>query len=352
MTDSKNYLTIDPSRELEFPRPLTESHKLPLTLYNNHPESAIAFKIKTTAPKQYCVRPNSGRIAPSGNTEVLVVLQGLKEEPPAGFRSRDKFLIQSIRIPGDVMALEGDELQLRLKELWANAEALKKRMPDAAAEVLVEKKLRCVFLTDDGDVKRQRHLSDISERGSPTRDSSVRQEFTDATGISPRASVASNLGLDHEEAADSGASPTYPGSGQPSENATESARGASEALQPSRGNLGKKPSTSHMPTPVPSADSPSTPSVADRELRDAREKIKTLQAACEGYKAEIERLNGLRQRSAKSDYTAWDSAGTGDARQGKHDLQHVGKQEGVGMLMAAFMAVVAFLFGVYYKKLF
>ena len=28
------------------------------------------LKVKTTAPKQYCVRPNSGRIDPGANVEV------------------------------------------------------------------------------------------------------------------------------------------------------------------------------------------------------------------------------------------------------------------------------------------
>jgi hypothetical protein len=34
---------------------------------NNQP---VAFKVKTTAPKQYCVRPNSGRIEPGEKVEV------------------------------------------------------------------------------------------------------------------------------------------------------------------------------------------------------------------------------------------------------------------------------------------
>ncbi|KAJ2238178.1 phosphatidylinositol-binding protein scs2, partial [Coemansia sp. RSA 455] len=52
---------------------------LRLTNKNNSP---VAFKVKTTAPKQYCVRPNAGRIEPGESVEVQVVLQPMKEEPP------------------------------------------------------------------------------------------------------------------------------------------------------------------------------------------------------------------------------------------------------------------------------
>lgn len=32
------------------------------------------FKIKTTAPKKYCVRPNSGALKPKGVTEIAGIL--------------------------------------------------------------------------------------------------------------------------------------------------------------------------------------------------------------------------------------------------------------------------------------
>lgn len=51
------------------PGPLTILVKRTLSVTNNnaHP---IAFKVKTTAPKQYCVRPNSGRIEPGETVSV------------------------------------------------------------------------------------------------------------------------------------------------------------------------------------------------------------------------------------------------------------------------------------------
>ena len=55
--------------------------------------------MKTTAPKQYCVRPNSGRIEPGQEVEIQVLLQAMKEDPPLDARCRDKFLVQSVGIP-------------------------------------------------------------------------------------------------------------------------------------------------------------------------------------------------------------------------------------------------------------
>lgn len=39
-------------------------------LLKNPTEHPILFKIKTTAPKRYCVRPNSGLLEPNHNLEV------------------------------------------------------------------------------------------------------------------------------------------------------------------------------------------------------------------------------------------------------------------------------------------
>ncbi|KAK4147944.1 PapD-like protein [Dichotomopilus funicola] len=87
---------IDPV-ELGFRRPFTVEVSQVLKIKNVN-SSPIAFKVKTTAPKQYCVRPNSGRIEPGRDVEVSVLLQAMKQEPPADAKCRDKFLVQSVVI--------------------------------------------------------------------------------------------------------------------------------------------------------------------------------------------------------------------------------------------------------------
>ncbi|KAG8704890.1 phosphatidylinositol-binding protein scs2, partial [Ceratobasidium sp. 394] len=86
---------LNPSKELGFNRPLTQIARRTLTItnYNLQP---IVFKVKTTAPKHYCVRPNSGTIEPGGSTDVQVLMQAMREDPPLSDKCKDKFLVQSM----------------------------------------------------------------------------------------------------------------------------------------------------------------------------------------------------------------------------------------------------------------
>merc|ERR1712225_185821 len=71
---------IEPT-ELAFARPFTTEVSQSLKIRNSN-RTPVAFKVKTTAPKQYCVRPNSGRIEPGKEVEVTVLLQAMKQDPP------------------------------------------------------------------------------------------------------------------------------------------------------------------------------------------------------------------------------------------------------------------------------
>ncbi|KAL3608592.1 phosphatidylinositol-binding protein scs2 [Fusarium poae] len=86
--------------ELSFKRPFTTEVSQILTLKNPNP-TPVAFKVKTTAPKQYCVRPNAGRIEAGQSFDVSVLLQAMKQDPAPDARCRDKFLVQSTAITAD-----------------------------------------------------------------------------------------------------------------------------------------------------------------------------------------------------------------------------------------------------------
>ncbi|KAI9305483.1 PapD-like protein [Cunninghamella echinulata] len=75
-------VALDPPSQLIFKRPLTQPIEEILYVKNvgNEP---LAFKVKTTAPKKYCVRPNS------------IVFQPFREEPPPDYKCKDKFLVQT-----------------------------------------------------------------------------------------------------------------------------------------------------------------------------------------------------------------------------------------------------------------
>ncbi|KAI0024183.1 VAMP-associated protein [Xylariomycetidae sp. FL0641] len=118
---------IDP-QELGFHRPFTVEVQEVLRIRNPNPHP-VAFKVKTTAPKQYCVRPNSGRVEPGKEVEVAVILQAMKQEPPPDTKCRDKFLVQSV-------AITGDKEFSNLAAIWDNIEK----------SAVQEKKIRVIFM--------------------------------------------------------------------------------------------------------------------------------------------------------------------------------------------------------------
>lgn len=70
----------------------------------NPTDKSIAFKVKTTAPKRYCVRPNNGIISPGKSVNVAVMLQPQGEGQTAATpqeKNKHKFMIQSVFASGD-----------------------------------------------------------------------------------------------------------------------------------------------------------------------------------------------------------------------------------------------------------
>ncbi|KAI4105345.1 MAG: hypothetical protein L6R37_002795 [Teloschistes peruensis] len=132
---------LDPP-ELGFRRPFTHEVTQLLRLRNPGTEP-IAFKVKTTAPKQYCVRPNSGKIDVGRDIEVQVLLQAMKEDPPPDARCRDKFLVQTV-------ALSRDSDTTNVPAIWQNIEKANKSS-------IQERKIRVAFLPVDGNASTPSH---------------------------------------------------------------------------------------------------------------------------------------------------------------------------------------------------
>lgn len=59
----------------------------------NKSQNHVAFKVKTTSPKKYCVRPNTGIIKPRASCDFTVTMQAQKAPPP-DMACKDKFLVQ------------------------------------------------------------------------------------------------------------------------------------------------------------------------------------------------------------------------------------------------------------------
>ncbi|KAF2946079.1 hypothetical protein DAI22_02g265400 [Oryza sativa Japonica Group] len=123
-SDSRELLGIDPP-ELIFPFELKKQISCSLHLTNKTDEY-VTFKVKTTSPKKYCVRPNNGIVAPQSTSDVLVTMQAQREAPP-DMQCKDKFLVQSAivtqeltpkDITGDMFTKESgnvvDEVKLKV----------------------------------------------------------------------------------------------------------------------------------------------------------------------------------------------------------------------------------------------
>lgn len=61
----------------------------------------VAFKVKTTAPRRYCVRPNASVIKPGTTVDVNIMMLPQKEQPQDLQNCKDKFLIQYLNLDGE-----------------------------------------------------------------------------------------------------------------------------------------------------------------------------------------------------------------------------------------------------------
>ncbi|KAL3615561.1 Vesicle-associated protein 1-2 [Castilleja foliolosa] len=94
-------LQIDPI-ELQFSFELKKQISCSMIL-SNKSNNYVAFKVKTTNPKKYCVRPNTGVVMPHSSCDVTVTMQAQKEAPP-DMQCRDKFLLQSVVVSPGITA--------------------------------------------------------------------------------------------------------------------------------------------------------------------------------------------------------------------------------------------------------
>ncbi|CAN6662124.1 vesicle-associated membrane protein-associated protein Scs2p [Trichomonascus vanleenenianus] len=126
---------------LEFEAPFTDQVVRPLYLRNDS-GSRLAYKIKTTAPKLYCVRPNASIIEPGTSVEVSIIRQ-YKDVPAPDGKSKDKFLVLSAPVDADANADN-------FADLWKN-------IPEAATD---SKKIRVTYkFASEGEGEAQQPVA-------------------------------------------------------------------------------------------------------------------------------------------------------------------------------------------------
>ncbi|CAF3421113.1 unnamed protein product [Rotaria socialis] len=90
-------LELIPNSDLVFKGPFTAVSITALKLSNSGSER-LAYKIKTTAPKRYCVKPNSGFLDAHATTNIQVMLQPQAAGQPDD-RTKHKFMVQWVAVP-------------------------------------------------------------------------------------------------------------------------------------------------------------------------------------------------------------------------------------------------------------
>lgn len=92
-------LEIEP-RELKFIFELKKQSSCSVQVTNNTYHH-VAFKVKTTSPKKYSVRPNVGVLAPKATSEFIVTMQA-QRVAPEDLVCKDKFLVQSTLVDAEI----------------------------------------------------------------------------------------------------------------------------------------------------------------------------------------------------------------------------------------------------------
>ncbi|KAI8802459.1 PapD-like protein [Cladochytrium replicatum] len=333
-SSNASYFALQPDRDLEFRRPFNTVVKQSLSVTNLH-STPIAFKVKTTAPKQYCVRPNSGRVRPGQSVEVHVLLQAMREDPPPDFRCKDKFLVQCIPINNDVMGMLPDDAAPYLQDLWTTAENVKKSNPDPASRSLAEKKLRVNYLPPldpaNTSTASPPHLNKSSTFSTTNNKPPSPVEEFHAAPL-PRAVTAVD----------------------PSTR-TPSVVSISSSAVTTTNTLIPPPQPNAQPAPIRNSVSSVTTATPaqtfhtlqqtfkpenDREVRDAKEQIKKLQATIEAYRSEVERLSSIRQRRSPDEKISGAANPTASS-----SSTAVAQNLALPIQVVAILCIIAFLLG-------
>lgn len=157
-------VTLTPSKELVFNLDDIQRGKtnvsVSLTIDNPSPRDRVLFKIKTTKPHDYHVKPNSG-IIPAGGSVLVNVSLLTDADNLAGLEKakEDKFLVQTIAesecdvpIPEVIPADKEAEI---IKDRWTSAEqvATARRGPGGAGggPNIVKNKLTCKVIKNGNE---------------------------------------------------------------------------------------------------------------------------------------------------------------------------------------------------------
>ncbi|KAF8752499.1 VAMP-associated protein [Rhizoctonia solani] len=163
---------LNPSNQLGFNRPLTQIVRRTLTV-TNHNDQPVAFKVKTTAPRLYCVRPNSGVIEPGDTVDVAGYARG-----PTAINEMQR------QVLGAEYGHSQDRLNRTPQEMWQFDE-------DEKQPQIHQQKIKVVYLPAESEVLTE---EEIGHASMMTEGESRFTQYQDAVSLTRHAN-ASHLTL-------------------------------------------------------------------------------------------------------------------------------------------------------------
>jgi len=129
---------LQPPEELVFKGPFTDfvSQKLKI---ENTGDAPIGFKVKTTTPKKFSVKPNMGCIEAHGSQDITICLHSFTYDP--NDKTRHKFMVQVVGLTANT---ETQAVEAMIKDYERNNPTK-----------LKESKLKVAIVPSQGEVERQ-----------------------------------------------------------------------------------------------------------------------------------------------------------------------------------------------------
>lgn len=175
---AEQILQLEPANELVFTGPFKDVVATTLTL-TNPIAKPVAFKVKTTAPRHYCVKPNCGTVPPNESVNVGVMLQPFDHS--SSDNKRHKFMVQTIVVPDG---------QQDIESLWKSG----------GASAMMDSKLKCVFqMPTESQSPKEDVTPTPSDQGTVTNQASSQLPapvFASPAAKTPTPSLAAVSALD------------------------------------------------------------------------------------------------------------------------------------------------------------
>lgn len=309
VVDPLGGLLLDPSNELRFKGPFDDYVTVSLTI-RNPTEKRIAFKIKTTAPKRYCVKPNSGVLDSQQSMKVNVLLQPFNYDPNE--KNKHKFMVQ-------YLYLNDEEIQLSVNDIL-------NMWKDVDTKRLLDLKLKCIFDFNDTENKQSNN--------APSQSQANETSAANSSNVSTYHQVDTTVKKDSKEHQVNSQAST-----RQSISVTEpTAQESKVATKPVNVNSSQAPAASPAPTKAAVSSSSIPRQQSDKNDNLANE-LKVVQKENEALKIEVASLREAEIRLRKLALSS--ASSTGKQAQGTSLAEFL--QNRLVLVIAVLVAIIFYL---------